>query len=273
MFSKILTAPFLLGALFFLYLTWEVDDKYAVYIIPCVVLTVVLFMLGPQVDWWWYRRHPPEIKPKLRAFLEARFPFYQKLDEAEKKRFRHRMALYMEANEFVAKGMEEVPSDLKAVVAATAVQATFRRKDWLMSKFEHIIIYPHPFPSPQYEQWHACEHFEEDGAIIFSAEQLMAGFLQPSRYFSVGLYEYARVFHRCYPQESFPNIGEGHWPALQQIGGMSKEVIEKWIGLPEVDPIAVAVAHYFTFPERFAAVLPDEFAALAHIFNPTAPAG
>ena len=56
---------------------------------------------------------------------------------------------------------------------------------------------------------------EEKGVVMFSAEQLMPGFMQPKRFFNIGLYEYARVFRHCHPELAFPAIGEEHWPALE----------------------------------------------------------
>ena len=263
MLSKYLLIPFVLGALVFLYLGWNVDGDYAIYMVPFVVGAAVVYIFSPQIDWWQYQRKPPELSARLRHILGTQFPYYQNLTAAEKTKFRNRMALYMEANEFIPKG----------VVAACAVHLTLGVEDYLMNKFEHIIVYPHPFPSPQYVQhWHACELYEEDGVIMFSAEQLMAGFAQPKRFFNIGLYEYARAFQRCHPEILFPNWKDDIWPKLEQISGFSKDHITKWIGLPEIDPSGVAVAHFFVFPEKFKHILPGDFDIISSIFkqNPLA---
>ncbi|MBI5916081.1 MAG: zinc-dependent peptidase [Bacteroidetes bacterium] len=264
MLSKFLLIPFVLAALVFVYFTWEVDYNYMWWAVGFAVASMAIYMLGPQINWWWYQRRPPELHAGLRHFINTHSLFYQNLTAAEKTRFRHRMALYMEANEFMAQGMESVPADLKGVAAASAVQLTFGLEDYLLNKFEHIIIYPHPFPSPQHpEQWHASEIFEEDGVIMFSAEQLMASFLQPKRYFHIGLYEYARALRRQQPTLTFPAFDENSWPQLQLVSGFTKDLIEKWVGLKNIDPVAVAVAHFFVFPERFKVVLPGEYEGLA----------
>ncbi|MEZ4958742.1 MAG: zinc-dependent peptidase [Saprospiraceae bacterium] len=269
MLSKYLLIPFVLGALVFFYIGWNVDSDYAIYMAPFVVGAAAVYMLSPQIDWWQYQRKPPELDARLRHILNTQMPFYQNLSVENKTKFRHRIALYLEANEFIPKGSENVPVDVRGIVAACAVQLTLGLKDYLMGKFEHIIVYPHPFPSPQHtERWHACELFEEDGVIMFSSEQLMAGFVKPARYFNIGLYEYARVFQRCNPQIAFPVFDEYIWDKLERISGFSLENIEKWIGLPAIDPLGVAVSHFFIFPEKFKDILPGEFAALSKIFNP-----
>lgn len=265
MLSKYLYIPFVLGAIGFL-LAYGItqEDSYAVYSVPFVVALAVMYILSPQIDWWWYQRRPPVLHPMVRHLINTKLLFYQNLSAADKTRFRNRMAMYMEGNEFMSQGMETVPPDVKGVVAAAIVQLTFGHDDYLLNKFEHIVIYPHPFPSPQYpDQWHACEHFEEDGVIMFSAEQLVPGFLEPQRFLNIGLYEYAKVFMRCHPTIKFPHINEAHWPMLVQISNFPQDKTIQYIGLKEIDLVALAVAYYFSFGEKFKALLPEEYAGIA----------
>ncbi len=267
MLSRILIAPFFILMVIFTYMTLEIDANYSWYIVPNVVIMAILYMLSPQIDWWWYQRRPPKLPDGLVKMFAARFSFFKKLSPEHKTKFCNRVALYLKANEFMPKGMESVPLDVQAVVAASVIQLTFHHDDFLLNKFEHIIIYPHPFPSPQYQQWHACEIFEEDKVIMFSAEQLMAGFAQPTKFFHIGLYEYTRAFMRCHPEVEMPELDENIWLKLQVISNFPKAAVEKWIGLSELDTIAVAVAHYFVFPDRFKAVDPELFQKLSTIFG------
>ncbi|MEZ4932064.1 MAG: zinc-dependent peptidase [Saprospiraceae bacterium] len=268
MLSKILIAPFIICAIVFTYLTLEVNDKYSWYIVPNVVVMAVLYILSPQIDWWWYQRRPPKLPDGLVKMFMTRIPFFDKLTPADKTKFCNRVALYMEANEFMPKGMEEVPADVKAVVAASVVQLTFWQEDYLLNKFEYIIVYPHPFPSPQYpEQWHACEIFEEDGVIMFSAEQLMAGFAQPEKFFHIGLYEYTKVFMRCHPEITMPGLPVDIWEKLELISGFPKEAVEKWVGLNDLNVMAVAVAHWFVFGDRFRVVMPELYQAIGRVLG------
>lgn len=266
--ARILSIPFVLGALIFLYLTWEFDTRYSAYIVPFVIGLALIFTLSPQINWWWYQRYPPDLKGKLRGLLERFLPYYQRLAEPEKKRFRHRVALYVEANDFMAKGMDEVSPDLKVVAAACAVQLTFGKRDFLMNAFEHLIFFPQPFPSPQYpENYHASEIYEEDGAILFSAEQLMKGFFTPHKFYNIGLHEYAKVFERSFPDLTFPELAETHWQELQQISGFTREWIGEWINLEDIPLRAVSIVHFFTFPQQFYALLPELYEQYARLFN------
>jgi len=267
MLSRFIIAPFLILALVFLYLTLEVDSDYSWYIAPNLVIVAGLYVMSPQIDWWWYQRRPPKLPAGLVKMFLTLSSFFKQLSPEDKTKFCNRVALYMEANDFMAKGSEEVPPDVRAVIAASVVQLTFNQEDYLLNKYEHLIVYPHPFPSPQYQAWHSSEIYDDDGVIMFSAEQLMAGFAQPHQYFNIGLYEYARAFMRCHPEVGIPELGSDAWPLLQQVSHFTKDAVEKWIGLEDIDVQAVMVSHYFVFPVRFKAVAPMVFQQLKRVFG------
>lgn len=259
MLSKIISIPFIIAAAVFLYLTWEISDRYALYIVPFVISLAVIYILSPQIDWWWYQRYPPKLDAKVQQLFEKLLPFYKNLSPVAKERFRDRVALFMEGNDFIAKGTDTVPEDIKAVIAANAVWLTCGKKDYLFPKFEQVVIYPSPFPSPIYKVWHTSELYEEDGVLLFSAEHLMKSFLQPTKFFNIGLYEYARAFMLTYPNEKYPSLGADIWEQLERVSGFSKKFILAWIGLEEkdVDVQAVSMVCFFVQPQRFVAALPE----------------
>lgn len=260
-----------LGVLAILFFNLAVffDPDFSWWMIPWVILLALVYIMSPQIDWWWYQKHPPKLPEPLVRLLMAKLPFFQQLSNAEKTKFCTRMAMYIEANEMRKQGpdADPIPEDIKAVVAASVVQLTFGMEDYLLNKFEHIIVYPHPFPSPQFKRWHACENFPPDGVILFSAEQLMAGFAAPQKFFHIGLYEYTKVMKICHPGLKFPEWGKDIWDKLAAVSNFPKEAIEKWVGLPDLDVDAVAVAHYFIFPEKFKALMPREYEGLASLLG------
>lgn len=259
MLSKWLTIPFALAALVFLFLAWEQDYQYAIYIVPSVVCLAVIYALSPQIDWWWYQKHPPELDPRLRKLLSDHLPFYQQLPAEGKQRFRQRVALFMIANEFIPKGMDSVPEDVKGFLAASAVQLTFGMENFLFDRFERIVVYPGPFPSPQYPRWHASELFEEDGVLLFSADHLMHAVRSPQKYFHLGMYEYGRALSLCYPDLQLPAPPPDIWEQLEKVAPFTRNQLEKWIGLPQIDPQGVSLALFALFPVRFREILPDRY--------------
>lgn len=271
--------PFgLLAVLFFTIAFVRHDGDWAKWgILPFIILAVS-YVISPQINWWWYKRNPPELDMRIQRLLDDYFMFYKKLSPDLKKIFRQRMALYLLGNEFIrpvhpddpdaTANRKMVPEDLKAAVAATAVQLSLGKPHFMTGKFENIIIYPHPFPTPQYgDTFHTSEIYEPDGVILFASDILMAGFNNPQNFFSIGLYEFARIFKIMYPSVSYPILGDNIWEDFKKISGKSRSIIESTVGLTNLDSWGVAIYHFFTFPDRFQKQLPDLYQLISNIIN------
>jgi len=269
--SNLIALPFVFGAAVCLFLIYQVDDTYSWYLIPFVVALAIIYMLSPQIDWWWYTKHPPSIDDRLKALFLKHRPYYSNLSSTEKKRFEERVALYMKANSFVAKGLEEdgePPEDIIGFIAANVVQLTFGQEDYRFPSFERIVIYPNRFPSPQFpEHIHASEIFEEDGVIIYGVKPLMASILNPSKTFNIGLYEYVKIFMLSYPNKNYPKLDDDIWMQIEAIGGLSKKQVHDFIGLPDIDPLPVSICLFFDYPEKFKTILPEVYGQLVDVFN------
>ena len=266
--SRLLALPFGVGFFLFFYLAWSKDEAFAIYVIPCSIIVGLIYVFSPQIDWWWYKRNPPDLSDGIRRFFGERFSYYTRLPLLKKEPFRQKVAMFSLATDYKPMVMEVVPEDVKAVISASAVQLTCGLDDFLLPAFENVVVYPHPFPSPQYpEHFHLSEIFEEDGVLLFSLEHLMKSFAEPTQYYAIGLHEYAKVFMLSYPDEPYPAFGDDIWEKLETISLFSKEAIENWINLPEIDPLPVSIAHFFVFPDRFKEVLPEVYATYVDIFR------
>ena len=267
--SKLISIPFFLLTLVFLYLTWQYGESYSYFLIFLVIALAVIYALGPQIDWWWYKRNPPEIDRPMRNLLIKYLPFYNELSVTDKQKFRNRMALYIEAVDFIPKGGEKIPPDVQGVIAANITRMTFDQEDFLLSKFERIVIYRRPFPSPQFpKKFHASEIFEKDGVLLFSAEQVMWTFLQPEQYYNLVLHEYIKVYQLSYPNKIYPISSEVSWELLTKISGFNQEHVVNLIGLPDIDPVLVSGTIYFTHPKKYVKFAADLYKKWHTIFNP-----
>ena len=272
LFANRLVAPFVFIALFFLYLAWQVDDRWAVWMVPFLVIATVIFIFASEINWWWYSRRPPQLDAGLERLLIRHCGFYQRLDTAGKQRFRDRVVLFRLGTEWTPMGWPEetetLPADIELALAAQAVTLSFHKPQFLFEQFEKIIVYPQLFLTPEYPFPHTSELYEEDGCLIFSAQQIMLGFTQPAQRYNVALHEYARAFVLTYPQMAYPALQEEHiWGHLQTISGMSRQQVEGVIGISSVEALPVVIHHFFTFPERFRAELPEIAATLEKVFS------
>ena len=85
MFANRLIAPFAVLGTVFLILAWTTDESWSIYFVPCLVVAALIFILSPQINWWWYSKHPPELSEPLQALLE-RYPFYRRLNPEDRRK-------------------------------------------------------------------------------------------------------------------------------------------------------------------------------------------
>ena len=270
MFANLLALPFVVATLSFLYLAWSVDGQYAPWMVPFMVIGALIFILSPQINWWWYSKHPPKLSAGLTKLLERFCGFYQALSPEEKKRFGGRIGLFRMGVSWTPIGWPDdvLPPDVELALAAQAVTLAFHREQLLFPKFEKVIIYPKSFPSPEHPYPHASELYEPDGCLIFSAEHVMRAFFNPGKFYHVGLHEYAKAFLIDYPTENWPKFDpETAWPMLETLSGMSREHVENAVGLTGLEVLPVAIHHFFIFPDNFKKVFPAEYEQLLSIFG------
>jgi hypothetical protein len=261
---------FLLPALLLLYLAWDVNPGYAPAMVPFILGAVLIYILAPQINWWWYNRWPSELSKDLTRLLEQFFPYYNKCSPLEQKQFRIRVAMFTMGVDWMPKGFQEdeVPIDVKTMLAAQAIMLTFKKPEYLFKQFEKVIVYPLPFPSPEYPFAHASEMYEADGCLLFSAQQVTQAFIQPDLFFNVALYEYAKVYMLTYPDENYPACTEiDIWDQLEQVSNMNRAFVEATIGLAGINPLPVLIHHYFNFPKTFQARMPEACRQLDEMFG------
>ena len=246
------------------FLTWH-DRWVALFMVPFVILGCVAYVFSPQIDWWWYQRNPPDLSEPMAAMLMKYFPFYKKLSAANKKRFRSRTQMYLEARGFYGKlggDDDPVPHDIKTIISANVVMMTFGKKDFILDPFERVFLYLQAFPSPQFpEHIHASEIEIEDNVVIFSAEHITYSFREPSKYYNIILHEYAKAYKFVHKEFDYPEFDGRIWD------GFSKDVILKFMNLPDVEAYPVSVNFFFYYPEKFKEVLPDVYEKYKTIFN------
>jgi hypothetical protein len=256
--SRIIAFPFIIALLVILYLVY---DKYmeniVLYLVADVIILAVIFVLAPQINWIGYKKWVPKLPSPVVEMIYKFFPFYQKLSLEDKKKFRDRTSLYMKANDFQAQGMESFPEDIKGMIGAAAAMYTFQKEDFLLSDFEHIIVYKHSFPSPQYpESLHNSEIYAKDGAVILNIQAFMQGLVSPNTTFNLLFYEYARIYLHHYPGTL--QVLKTSEEELKMISGWPKEYLDKTIGVPVESLEAVLLSYYFIFPDRIASVLGND---------------
>lgn len=269
MFAKILLYGSIAISIIFLFYGIKVDASYMIFAMPFVIAMAVFYVMSPQINWWYYNKYPPLPEKRLAYMIRQQSAFFQQLTPSDQERFLQRVALCMMAHDFMPMVMEEIPEDLKAVFATNLVQLTFGQDNFLLeNKFEKIVIYPTPFPSPQFpKQFHSSEIYPEDGVMMFSAEHLMKGFAEPHLYYNSGMHEAIQAYLHVYPDKDYPSLPADIWEKLAEISNFPASNLRTWIGLEDINPMAVSICHFLMFPERFFEVLPELSARFKRILG------
>jgi len=275
MLSRLITIPFAIITIVLLILSLQ-RPELSLFMIPPILVLATVYVLHPEIDWWWYQQHPPKMPQKEQAFLERFSPFYRRLNDSDRQRFRNRSMMIRLAKDFMAQAAEkDLPEDIRLVFAASQAQATFGMEDYLLLHHEKVVIYPGPFPSPKYPQhFHASETFEEapQSGYIFSLKHALAGFMQPQQHYPVVLHEICQSLTLQYPDRSWPTATEASWPLLETISGFPTAALKKAINRPDLEPLATMLTYFLSFPEKFQASQAELYAqcALALELDPLA---
>ena len=164
-FANYIAAPFVFAALGVLYYAWKHVGDGAIWMVPCILIAAFIWVLTPQINWWWYSKRPPALETGVVKALERFNAFYQQLDAAGQQRFRERLALTRMATDWTSKDMpdDEIPPDLETAIATQSVIITWNKPTFLFPEFEKVVVAPaaflspeHPFPhhSETYPSWH-----------------------------------------------------------------------------------------------------------------------
>lgn len=264
-FSKVLVLPLLVMVAIVYYLYSVVDSDYALLIMIPVALAVAIYILHGEIDYWYLKKYPYGLDKNLLDWLDKYFWPYRQLGEEDKKKFRVRLELYLNARLILAMGSEvkEVPEDIKASVAGIAVWMSLNLDDFLIGDFDRIFLYKHHFPTPENPQLHAVEVNREDGVVLLNNNLAAQALLQPALYYNVAVHAFAEAIEHV--KGAFPGVKE--YDRLTLITGWQLQDIEKQTGLIGLNPTYVHVHHFFVFSENYRIHFPEEARALDGYFG------
>lgn len=200
------------------------QDIYRVTMIAMVVFGATIYILSNQIDWWFFKKIPPKIDDLFKSKWLFMDPFYQSLNKEESALFEHRMALYIEAKEWIPKQFEIVPSEIQHIIAYYAVITSWESGKYLYEPYDRIVVYAHAFVTPEIPNtFHHVEKYQEDGVLLFTADSLQPVLQKIKPFFNPALYIFLTIDA---PKES----NAFNWDTFLQKTGISKNNVEEIIG-------------------------------------------
>ena len=132
----------------------------------------------------------------LNAILLKRLPFFKPLNEANRKKFLHRLNKFLAEKTFYIhdeSGFKEMP----VLISATAIQLSFGLDKYLLPSFEKIHIYPEEFVGI-HSNFRILEGNVSDNCVNLSWKHFLKGFQFPEDGQNVGLHEFAHAYYFQY---------------------------------------------------------------------------
>ena len=134
-----------------------------------------------------------ELQPEYKLPIEARFSYYQSLNVADKKLFERRVQKFINKKVFVPRGdLNTVTPEMKALIAASAIQITFGYPSVYFEYFWRILVYPDQYYSKITRLYHKGE-VSTKGFIILSWENFEKGYEDGTDGRNLGLHEMAHA--------------------------------------------------------------------------------
>jgi len=151
------------------------------------------------------------LTPEQAFFLHRNLPFYDTLDEQGKKRFNHRMALFLEFHQFYGRDGLVITEEMKITIAGAGIHLTFGMDDFMFYSFLDIYVYPAAYYSPFSKTMNKGET-NPQGIIAFSWPHLEEGFETTSDKINLGYHEFAHALLLQQSQEELNDstFGDGY---------------------------------------------------------------
>lgn len=218
------------------------------------------------------------LKEKYRRHLENYFLYYKNLPSRQKSKFEKRVQHFINIKQFHARGFQKVTDEMKALIAASAVQITFGLPGIFFSHFKKILIYPDKYFSTINKKHHKGEVNPRHGVIVLSWQAFVEGYVDHQDSINLGLHEMA---HALRLENSIVNneyrflkedlLEAWKIEAAREVKKSKSEatssIFRSYAFTNEHEFFAVAVENFFERPGNFADYNPELYNTLVRLLN------
>lgn len=199
--------------------------------------------------------------------------YYQKLSGPGRSRFRNRVVQFLNSKTFIGRDGLEVTTEMMVWVSAAAVQLTFGLREYILPRYNTILLYPESFYYRLSNQW-MKGYTATKNTIALSWADFKEGYRDGDDNYNLGLHELAHALHLSImsghdsameyyfarwedqSHESFVSLKKGSASFLRKYGGTNKHEF-----------FAVCVEYFFESPEELKRELPDIYFHLAMLLR------
>ena len=266
----------------FLIVVQKIDDNYSASDLLWVISVIIVLALY----YYFYKIKKNELLLGLKnkfiqpnnykqiiEVLSNLFPYFKALNLDLKKKFTHRVAVFLNHKEFISR-QSKPDKTVNILIAATAVQLTFGLKNFSLFTFDKILIYPTEYFSKIRQVYHKGEINTQLKLIVLSTKHFLAGIKDSKDGINLGLHEMAHAlnFHTFVKNEEEFIYYFKHWERLAVlemniIKNKENHIFRKYASENIQEMFAVSTEVFFEKPSAFQKQLPELYKKMCMVFK------
>ncbi|WMJ72340.1 zinc-dependent peptidase [Cytophagaceae bacterium ABcell3] len=231
------------------------------------------FFAGKHKSFTPYNNSLPE---NLKAPLKQYFLYYNFLSPTQKAEFEHRVNNFIHNKNFIPMHGMVITDEVKALIAASAIQLTFGLPEVYFVHFETVMVFPDKFFNKQTQSLHKGE-VGTGGHIAFSWHDFADGYIKHDDTYNVGLHEMAHALklENSIKNKEYRFLDEKkllNWKTLaddefNNIKTGQASFLRKYATSNRDEFFPVCVEHFFERPCEFKQESPHLYRALAELLQ------
>ena len=268
--ARILAFPFAIILIFaFTYSEFDFAGPMTLVVLGCLILLALLYVFHNQIDEWWWKQRPPKLDPPVKRWMDRFSPYYRQLPEQQKIPFESTMSIFIKTKEYTLKAEKDyqLEEDIKGVIAHEFMRVGLHVPETSYPKLDHIVVYNHPFGTPNIQTLHSAELNREDGVIILSRELVVNGFIQPSTYVNISLLTAVMTFIWHHPRLDYPPVKDLSPEEIAEAHKVDLQVILQTLGVDHINKLDLLIFCFFMYPERTKEMNDEVYEKLLKLFG------
>ncbi len=247
-FFLVPTIALLLG--YFGYCFYAQIDPSAYLMLALTLILVAFWIFKHELNKIWWKFYPIDLNPEEKHWINTKISYIELLEKPEKETLFRELALFAELQEYIPMGTVKITEELKWISILPAIRLKMYKFPKIINHYTRSIYYAHPFITPEMEYVHVSETHDEDGAMIYSVEQLLNSFFQPSRYLNPAMYEWCKLAAQQYNLNLNISKEEIESFISEQLNSNIEDIYH-WMGQKELDREGLVYYGYVMFTKEF----------------------
>jgi MtfA peptidase len=250
--------------------------------VSIILLVVVSFIYYKRTYKTSWKRPNSNFPESWRIILTAKIPFYNSLEETEKKQFEDRIHTFLLNHKITGIGIEVTLED-RILIASSAIIPVFAFPNWRYTNLEEVLVYSDTF-NDQFETEGRDRNIlgmvgsgYMNGKMILSKRALHHGFDNATDKRNTAIHEFVHLIDKMDGEiDGIPDVILKNQYALPWLDLINQKMDEIYAGKSDINPyggtnraefLAVSSEYFFERPDFLAEKHPKLYQALEGVFN------